>query len=322
MPKLRTLTLNPALDINMFFTRPRLGALNRERHSYLEASGKGLNVAAALARQGLAATAVVPLGGPFGQVMKDMLAAAGFDLRVVGIAGASRANTKVIDDESGEMTEFNAAGPRLSSAELAACERVLLEGLVPGDVAILSGSLPPGSPPGAYAELVTAVRARGAAALVDASGEALRMALEAGPALAKPNRHEAETLLGSRLETIADGVAAAREIAARGAERVVLSLGAGGALFLGGEDCLLARPPTVKARSTTGCGDALLAGTLIGQLRGWSWQRTARHATAMATARAGIEGPGFPDPADSDEVATRVRVIPAADLDPDAPLGE
>ncbi len=63
MSQIHTLTLNPALDIDMFFRQPRLGALNRASNSYIEASGKGINVSQALAAQGVTSRAVVPLGG-------------------------------------------------------------------------------------------------------------------------------------------------------------------------------------------------------------------------------------------------------------------
>ena len=60
-----------------------------------------------------------------GKVMRDMLADVPFELVVVEIGDSSRINTKVTDDDSGEMTEFNGRGARLEITELTACLRLI-----------------------------------------------------------------------------------------------------------------------------------------------------------------------------------------------------
>jgi 1-phosphofructokinase len=61
-PKVITLTLNPALDVKMRFKAPRLGELNRAQSMDVEPSGKGINVARALARQGIRSRPWLPWG--------------------------------------------------------------------------------------------------------------------------------------------------------------------------------------------------------------------------------------------------------------------
>ena len=320
MPDIRTLNLNPALDLQLFIPQPTLGILNRATRSYYEASGKGLNVSGALAAQGVGSKAIVPLGGPIGQVMRALLADTPFDLEIIPITGASRANTKVIEEETGTMTEFNAPGPPLGDAELAACREALLRDLTPGNQVVLSGSLPPTAPSDTYARLITDADRLEVAAYVDAAGKALELSLAAKPQLAKPNRHEAELLLGITIVTWGDALTAARRVQQAGAKQVVLSLGGDGAIFLAEHSCLIATPPPIQARSTTGCGDALIAGVLLGRREGWGWERTTRYATAMATARAVMEGPGFPDAIQVAAYQGNIRVASAADIDPEVPL--
>jgi|TARA_Y100000814_G_scaffold156777_1_gene114350 1-phosphofructokinase len=307
--KIRTVTLNPALDLNMFFTQPRLGVLNRETSSYLEASGKGLNVAAALSAQGIISTAIVPLGGPLGEVMRGMLGDVPFELLIVEIEGFSRINTKVTDDNSGEMTEFNGRGGRLEITELTTCSTLIMDGLVAGDTVVLSGSLPPGAPLETYRDLVENIQSQGAKVAVDSSSEPLKLALTAGPDLVKPNQREAEELLGKPLLTFGDAVNAVRNISEQGAKEVILSLGKEGVLFLDARGTMLfTKPPEVQALSTTGCGDALVAGYLFGCQQNWSLQETARYATAMAVGRAKISGPTFPDSRLTEELVRKINV--------------
>ena len=67
---------------------------------------------------------------------------------------------------------------------------------------MLSGSLPPGLPADAYAQLVPRARSAVCRSIVDAEGAALRAARwRAGPAVAKPNAAEAAALLGAGRST-------------------------------------------------------------------------------------------------------------------------
>lgn len=307
MAAIRTLTLNPTLDIHMFLPAPRLGTLNRAERTALEPSGKGVNVSKALARQGVSSIAVAPLGGAFGEVIRNELQGI-FELRHISVEGSTRSNTKVIDAETGELTEFNAAGAPLREAELGACKEALLHGLAPGDTVVLSGSLPPGVPTGVYAELVREAGARGGVATLDTSGEALQQGLAAEPFLVKPNRLEAEALLKTSFSRYGDALDAAEHLR-ESTPHVILSLGAAGAVFAFPAGGWLVVPPDIKPHSTTGCGDALLAGVLYSRLQGWDGERTARYATAVATARALLATPDFPDKTLIDAQLGRVRVV-------------
>ena len=106
---------------------------------------------------------------------------------------------------------------------------------------VCSGSIPPGAPPGAYGRLVEIARARGAVAVVDASGAALAEALGARPDAILPNLGEAEQLLGRGAAEDVDAaedaqpraLAAARELVERGAEAAVVTAAAAGAALAG-----------------------------------------------------------------------------------------
>ena len=288
-----TLTLNPVLDMKMWYNHPRLGELNRAERVQLEPSGKGINVARALLRQGVLATAIAPIGGEFGRIMEERLAPSGLQLLWLRIAGATRCNVKVID-EQGELTEFNAPGPTLSAEELSALE-LLLQERTSGDWVVLSGSLAPGVDAGWYGRMTELLQAKGAQVFMDASGAALQQAALAKPFLLKPNRVEAEELLGRKIVNPSEAIEATRQIQAMGIPYVVLTLGAEGAVFCSPQECIAARPPKLKPFSTTGCGDALLSGVMVSLLREYSWLQTARYATAVAAARAQTHSGEFPN---------------------------
>ena len=121
-------------------------------------------------------------------------------------------------------------------------------------VVILSGSLPPAVSKDFYAKVVSHFKALGLTTVVDASGEAMRLALEAGPDLIKPNAEECEPLVGF-VPTTPEDFARATALLRRRAAHVVISDGGEGAWF----DGEFVAAPKVDVVDTTAAGDTLLA---------------------------------------------------------------
>jgi 1-phosphofructokinase len=316
MPRVLTVTLNPAIDMRMRFASLQLEGLNRAQGVELEPSGKGINVARALARQGFDVTAVALLGGPFGAMLEAQLlehpissrAMRGLRLLRVPIVGETRCNVKVLDLERSAVTELNAPGPQVSQSELEDLQRTLRHEVRSGDLVVLSGSLPANVPVETYANLIRELSGLGAKTHFDADGAALQAGLAAQPFLIKPNRLEAQSLLRMQIESRADALEATRRLRVLGAQRVVLSLGADGALFVSETEAVFAQPPTVQVQSTVGSGDALLSGVLAAQLQGLSWLETARYATAVAAARVASISLEFPNPTEITNLLEWVQV--------------
>ena len=122
------------------------------------------------------------------------------------------------------------------------------------EVAILSGSLPPAVPKDFYARAVAAFKAKGWQTVLDASGEAMRLGLEANPDLIKPNAEECEPLVGFVPKT-PDDFKRATEMLRKKAAHVVISDGGAGAWF----DGEFVAAPKVDVVDTTAAGDTLLA---------------------------------------------------------------
>ena len=103
---------------------------------------------------------------------------------------------------------------------------------------------------------------RNASLAVDTSGEGLSAFISARPRLIKPNRAELAQAVGRELESISDVITAAEELRARGVERVLVSLGADGAVMVGEHGTVVGESTVPQQRSTVGAGDYFLAGFL------------------------------------------------------------
>jgi len=303
-----TVTLNPTLDKTLSVPVLRPGEVHRARFLRQDIGGKGINVSRALRALGIASVPIGFLGGATGKAMREGLAVAGYDARFVEVPGETRQNLTLLDESTGVYTKINEPGAAVGPDQLAAFHSLVAELAAPGDLWAFCGSLPPGAPPDLYAGLVAAVQARGARAILDTSGEALRLGLAGRPFGLKPNSEEAAEALGQSVVSDQDHVAAARGLQALGAPLVCLTRGARGLLLAYGDELVAAEPPPVTAASPVGAGDATLAGVLWALSDGCQAIEVARRAVACGTAAAMQEGTGVGSRPLVEELLARVRV--------------
>jgi 1-phosphofructokinase len=312
-----TLTLNPSLDRCLEVDGLAVGAVNRATRTLLDAGGKGVNVARGLHRHGRRVVAVFPVGGPDGLALVDELTAVGVPVHAVPIAGATRSNLTVADSR-GVTTKINTPGPELSPEEVDAVVYAVAEELARGArTVVVAGSVPVGVTSAFARRLADLATEHGARLAVDTSGAALAEAVaHGGLDVVKPNEHELGELAGTPLGTVADVVAAARSVLARGTRAVLASLGPNGALLVTAEETWWAGGAPLRPVSTVGAGDATLAGWLAAD--GAAPGERLRVAVAWGRAAVLLPGTAMPAPEDLDLDAVRVVRGP----DPALALGD
>ncbi|WP_327253507.1 1-phosphofructokinase family hexose kinase [Streptomyces sp. NBC_01244] len=300
-----TVTLNTALDVTYRVPRLLAHASHRVTEVTERPGGKGLNVARVLAAIGHEVTATGFAGGPTGTVVRELLAGSpGVRDELVPCAGTTRRTLAVVDEASGDTTQFNEPGPLITAAEWSAF-LTRYEALLAGGAraVALCGSLPPGVPIGAYAALVRTARSAGVPVLLDTSGEALRRGVAARPDVIKPNAAELAELTGSR-----DPLPATRDARRRGAHAVVTSLGPEGLLAATALGTWRAAPPRTLTGNPTGAGDSAVAGLLSALTEGLDWPDRLTRAVALSAATVAAPTAGDFDPRTYEEVRGSVKV--------------
>ncbi|TQM09419.1 1-phosphofructokinase family hexose kinase [Pseudonocardia kunmingensis] len=269
-------TLNAALDVTYDVDALVPHATHRVREVRTRAGGKGVNVARVLRALGHDVVVSGFAGGATGAAIRADLAAAGLPDALVPVAGESRRTVTVVAAADGDATLFNEPGPEVSDDEWAAFADRFAVLAAGADAVVLSGSLPPGVRPDAYARLVAATDAR---TVVDADGPVLAAALAARPDVVKPNAAELAAVAGA-----GDPREAAAWLRARGAGAVVASLGADGLLAVTADGAWRARPPRRVAGNPTGAGDACVAALTAGLVAGAAWPDLLRDAVSLSAA--------------------------------------
>ncbi|MGW3246497.1 1-phosphofructokinase [Streptomyces sp. NPDC001070] len=289
-----TVTPNPSLDRTYEVPSLERGEVLRALADRVDPGGKGVNVSRAVAAAGHHTVAVLPLGGPEGELLGRLLTAQGIEAAGVDIAGRTRINISVAEPD-GTLTKINAAGPELSEAEAEALFNAVRAGSLHADWVACCGSLPRGLAPEWYGELVAHAHLAGARIALDTSGPSLRAALRERPDVVKPNAEELAEAVGRPLSTVGDAVKAAEELRTLGARAVLASLGADGQLLVEASGTWFGRAEVGHVRSNVGAGDASLAGFLIAGGTG-----PAALASAVAHGAAAVQLPGsvMPTPAD------------------------
>ncbi|MFA5087816.1 MAG: 1-phosphofructokinase [Candidatus Omnitrophota bacterium] len=303
-----TVTLNPAVDKIIRVKNFRAGRTSLDKGIVLSAGGKGINVSRVLGRFGLFSMATGFVGGVAGRFIKDGLEREGIKFDFVEIKKDSRTNLTIIDPDTMKVTRILEEGPVIQPPEWARFRERYDLLLRKCSLVVLSGRKAAGLSDGTYAELIKLAHKRKIRTVLDTHGQPLRNGLRAKPFCIKPNREEAEALLGEKLNTLTKVKKAISFFHRQGVAIVMISLGGQGAVASDGEEIWKAVPPRIKCRNSVGCGDAFIGGYVYGIHRGKTLKEALRLAVAAGAANSASLRPGAVEKSQIEKMLARVKM--------------
>lgn len=319
---------NLCLDITIRLPRLVPGSVARATATDTCAGGKGANVARAALALGGDPTLTGFLPTQDGYRFVDLLEHDGVALRSIDVDGVLRIASVLLEDD-GRVSVINGLGPEVDGNGWSRFAAVIREAVPGSGVLVCSGSLPPGAPVDAYAQLVEIGHAAGVPVVVDAAPDVLRSALRCKPDLVSPNLSESEGLLLGRLDEQVDEVGddipgralrAAAGLHAAGAVRAVVTAGsAGAALCTAAGAWWLSAAPIVLV-NPIGAGDCFAAGAALALYRGADDVEIVRRGMASASASCETPTAGRLDLARAAALFEQIRVE-AVTAAPMAPSG-
>lgn len=297
--KVVTITLNPALDLTGSLDSLNVGAVSLVDKGSLHAAGKGVNVAKVLSELGAQVTVTGFLGRNNEELFSQLFAEMNAKDAFIRVDGATRINVKLVE-QSGQVSDINFPGVAVSEQAIAEFERCLFELAQTHQFFVLAGSLPVGISPELCASWIEKLYEMGKKVIFDSSRAALAAGLEAQPWLIKPNDEELAEFVGRDLDTAEACQQAAEDIADKGIENIVVSLGSKGVMWLAKDEQAnglwrYAQPPKMNVVSTVGAGDTLVAGLCWGHMQQWQAEQTLTFATALSALAVSQVGVGVPD---------------------------
>lgn len=298
---------NTAIDRRIDVDTLQPGCVRRALAVHVEPGGKGLHVAQTATALGEPARLVGLSDEAHARLLREHLQARGVDWHGIRSPHDLR-QCLAIHEVDGRVTEVLESGAEL---DMSVREALLSElaSLIDGSHAlVLSGSLPRGFDDETYAHLIRQAAACGVPCLLDASGDALRHGVDAGPWLVKPNADEAAALWGRPVQTIDHAAACVRWLHACGVTRAVVTLGADGAVGFDGEHAWHASLAVENVRNSVGSGDCFMAGLAVSAVRGHGLDEALRWATACGAANAQDEETGHVRKDRVEDLYAKVRV--------------
>lgn len=112
-----------------------------------------------------------------------------------------------------------------------------------------------------------------------------------------PNESELELLTGEEVRDMESAAAAAKKLIAEGVEKVIVTMGSKGALFVSKDDTFISPCYDVgRVADTTGAGDCFVAALSVALTKGYSYRKAmefANMASSIAVTRKGAQ-PSMP----------------------------
>lgn len=319
-PVIVTVTPNPAWDVTYEVPTLVPGEVHRVTRVHRRLGGKGVNAARVLHVLGHDAVAVIP--GPAGLAATAGLADG--EARA-GRAGGSRGprlacdvvpglptirQTLVVHGDDGLTTSLWEPGAEVGPGTGGALSDRVGAWLGPDGPArglVVSGSLPPGLDARLPARLAALAIAAAVPAVIDTSGDALNHAAAVSGVVLTPNASELSQLTGRDCHDLAEAIAAARTLLARGPRAVVVTLGAAGLVAATRDGTWHGRLAESLAGNPTGAGDAAAAALIAGLAAAADWPRIVEDT--VATSAAAVLSPIAGDVAPADVARLRPHVL-------------
>jgi 1-phosphofructokinase family hexose kinase len=199
-----TLTPNPAVDRELTVSAMEFDSVLRATESRIDFGGKGFNVSRLLKGMETSSTAIGFLAGNAGELLQNGLKSLGISTDFVWVPGETRTNVSIVTQSHDHYIKVNEKGPLVDSAK----QQELLDKIDSlakrGEWWVLAGSMPPGVADDFYARVVNVLNKHGAQAVLDTTGESLRIGCSEKPFLVKPNAEEAHVLTGLPMSTLAE----------------------------------------------------------------------------------------------------------------------
>lgn len=251
-----TLTLNPAIDYDVFLDKLEIGEINKINTANIRAGGKGINVSIVLNNLGIKSIALGYIAGFTGEYIKKDLENMNIKTDFLHLnSGMNRINTNIND----KLNETCVSGTSINvNYENIENLKDKLRKLKKGDILVMSGSIPDGLNDDIYLELSKEVD-EDVKIVLDANGDILLKNIY-NNYLIKPNIHELERAFNVKIKDNYQIYNICQYFLDRNVKNIIVSLGSKGAVHITKEGFKYIKSPSGEYINSIGAGDSMVAG--------------------------------------------------------------
>ncbi len=267
--------------------------------------GRGIDVSRVVRELGGDSVALGFAGGYTGLELTDMLDREGIVTDFVRIGQETRSSITIYQRKKKIRTLLCTSSPVIREDEAASFfDKV--KGIPGGSCVVLSGTTA-GLRDAVFAELISILKEKGVRTFLDSDHKALKLGVNAGPFLIKPNIFELNRLAATKAKEVKE-IAEAVKHFRDGVEYIVVSMGARGALGFSKEGNYHVTPPKVKVRNSLGAGDSFVGGVVSVMSDSGSFEEALRVGVACGTATVLAVSGGLCKKTDVDSIKKEVII--------------
>ncbi len=277
-----TITMNPVLERIFEVEELVYDDVNEVVEERKSPGGKGIDVSRVIKELGGQSISLGLAGGYNGLELIGMLVNEGIVTDFVRIKEETRSSITIYQRKKKMQTLLSTSCPPIGQIEVDSFFRKVQD-IPMGSYVLISGNVPAGMSGSFFAQIITTLKEKDIRIFLDTDEEALKLGVNAGPFLVKPNIFEFGRLVEksvNEVEEIVECVRPFRDIV----EYIIVSMGARGAVGFSKEGDYHAVPPKVKVRNSVGAGDSLLAGVAFVMSRQGAFEEALRLGVACGTA--------------------------------------
>jgi 1-phosphofructokinase len=255
-----TVTPNTGIDRTICIPHFEWDSTIRANQMAVGIGGKAIDTSWVLGEMNVENTALGFAAGITGKQMENMLSAKGVKTDFIWVSGESRTNTIIINQGNNSQSTITTNSLIVTTEQTRALLDTYQATIKNADCVVIGGSLPANISIDLYTKLIELANEANKPIIFDASGEALKIGIQAKPTLIKPNKDELQEFIKKELTTMEEVIEAANQINKQYGCTVVVTLGEEGAIAVDGEKQYFIEPIKVNIQSTAGTGDAIVAG--------------------------------------------------------------
>ncbi|MFW5976649.1 MAG: 1-phosphofructokinase family hexose kinase [Bacillota bacterium] len=258
-----TVTLNPAIDREYFVSenKPKKHQyIYNEQNIQITPGGKGLLSAINLKKLGHSEVQNIGfIGGKQGLFFEKMVQEYRITTNYIYTRNEIRNNIKIIGQNPVTYTHFNDYTYRVDKQDVEELIKRFSRSIDDSDLIMISGSIPEGVNFNIYQELIKICHNKNKKVYLQASGEALNLALKEKPEIVSPYFKHTDKILDKKIEKNEDYYKMGRELINHGAKYVTLPFHCNRLLFTDSKTYLLS-PENFCLINWLGAGDAYNSG--------------------------------------------------------------
>jgi 1-phosphofructokinase family hexose kinase len=279
-----TVTLNTAIDRTFFIDHFAWNKTIRSSQAFTGMGGKGTDASWILGELGYENLALGFVAGDVGRQIERMLRDRGSQTDFVWVHGETRTNIIIVSEQGDGQSTISSTSLEIKDDELAAFKNKFMKAIPQADCVVIGGSLPKGLNQSIYTEMVKVVKESKVPVIFDASGPGLKAGLEGKPDFVKPNIDEIAELSGEKVTSLRAAFLQAKRLQEKYGTSFIITLGRHGAMAVLRDRAYRIPPLQIKAISTAGAGDGVLAGLSAALANGMSIEEGLQLGFATAAA--------------------------------------